>query len=52
MNTRVPTTKSDVIIPAVPGQDADQTFPSVLVTGTLGAIISLGGVWLTAMQLT
>lgn len=33
----------------VPQQDADQTFPSVLVTGTLGAIISLAGVWLTAL---
>lgn len=34
---------------AVPAQHADQTFPSVLVTGTLGAAISVAGVWVTAV---
>lgn len=51
MNTRVATTKSEATSPAVlPKQDTDQAFPSVLVTGTLGAIINVAGVWLTAVQ--
>lgn len=34
-----------------PQQHADQTFPSVLVVSTLGAIIGVGGIWFTALLL-
>lgn len=33
----------------VPQQHSDAAFPYVLVVSTLGAIISLGGVWLASM---
>jgi len=29
--------------------DADKSFPYVLMISTLGTIISLGGVWITAL---
>ena len=32
-----------------PHQPIDQLFPFVLVYGTLGAILSLAGVWVTAL---
>ena len=46
MNAPVTTTSQ---VRSVPRQDADQAFPAVLVNSTLGAIISLAGVWLTAV---
>ena len=35
----------------VPQQHSDQTFPYVLVLGLLGTIVSLGGVWATALPI-
>jgi hypothetical protein len=39
----------DTMRNSFPYQHADQAFPSVLVISTLGTIISLAGIWLTAL---
>lgn len=50
MNTLAPSqVRSE--IHAVPAQHADQTFPTVLVAGTGGAVLTLGSILLTAIAL-